>query len=118
VAEHILTRMVNAEPRITVLCDFFIADAERDAREACLLEDADGTFGADQHGKRPQQSTPGCRLKTATFRHMREKQSVTVSGKACGVRSAAANRQALRKGPLPPPMPRERAAEKSIVSPA
>ena len=53
VAEHILTRMVNAEPRITVLCDFFIADAQRD----------------------------GALLKTATFRHMREKQSVTVSGK-------------------------------------
>jgi len=53
VAEHILTRMVNNEPRITVLCDFFIADAERD----------------------------GALLKTATFRHMREKQSVTVSGK-------------------------------------
>jgi 2-polyprenyl-6-methoxyphenol hydroxylase-like FAD-dependent oxidoreductase len=53
VAEHILTRMVNAEPRITVLCDFFIADAQRDA----------------------------ALLKTATFRHMVEKQSVTVSGK-------------------------------------
>ena len=53
VAEHVLTRMVNAEPRITMLCDYFIADAERD----------------------------NALLKTATFRHMQEKQRVTVSGK-------------------------------------
>ncbi|MBG86283.1 MAG: hypothetical protein CMO80_05210 [Verrucomicrobiales bacterium] len=37
VAEHILTRMVNAESRIAILCDFFIADARRDGS---LLETA------------------------------------------------------------------------------
>ena len=42
VAEHILTRMVNAEPRITVLCDFFIADAQRDG---ALLEIPNRKFG-------------------------------------------------------------------------
>ena len=36
VAEHVLTRMVNAEARITVLCDFSIADAQRDGRDFAI----------------------------------------------------------------------------------
>ena len=69
VAEHVLTRMVNVEPRITVLCDHFIADAERDG---ALLKTV--TFN-------PWRKLPACDVAGERKLEAYATESVTVSGK-------------------------------------